>query len=212
YPSGNLAIIITQQSDQLICIVQEDELRTTKIRALFQSDGRSTCYYPNGDEWINMNIQGGQYLDQAGNRVRRWIWPNLSAGPQVPLSPIFISLNRYVGVRILAQDKIFVSFLAMGRQAKLNMGTKEQVLLLASQLPSPARLGEDELLLLAFRVRILQLFDRMRGCLTFPSSEQWNKMQPPMYLMTQAVKILELCMAADISEELRSSIKAIVKA
>ncbi|NXI10935.1 ERIP6 protein, partial [Irena cyanogastra] len=211
YPSGNLAIIITQARDQLICIVQEDEVKTAKIRALFQSDGRSTCYYPTGDEWINLSIQGGQYLDQAGNRVRRWMWPNLSPGPQVPLSPIFISLNRHVGVRILAQDKIFVSFLAMGRQAKFNMGTKVQVST-GSLLPPPGRLGEDELLLLAFRVRILQLFDRMRGCLNFPSSEQWNKMQPPMYLMTQAVKILELCMAADISDELRSSIKAIVNA
>lgn len=82
----------------------------------------------------------------------------------------------------------------------------------ASQLPPAARLGEDELLLLAFRVRILQLFDRMRGCLNFPSTEQWNKMQPPMYLMSQAVKILELCMAADISDELRNSIKAILNA
>ncbi|NXN86295.1 ERIP6 protein, partial [Bombycilla garrulus] len=211
YPSGNPAIIITRGRDQLICIVHEDKLKTAKIRALFQSDGRSTCYYPNGDEWINMSVQGGQYLDQAGNRVRRWMWPNLLPGPQVQLSPIFISLNQHVGVRILAQDKIFISFLAMGRQAKFNMGTKVQVSA-ASQLPSPAQLGEDELLLLAFRVRILQLFDRMRGCLTFPSSEQWNKLQPPMYLMTQAVKILELCMAADISEELRSSIKAIVNA
>ncbi|XP_017589905.1 PREDICTED: glutamate-rich protein 6, partial [Corvus brachyrhynchos] len=211
YPSGNLAIIITQERDQLTCIVQEDELRTSKIRALFQSEGRSTCYYPNGDEWINMSIHGGQYLDQGGNRVRRWMWPNLSPGPHVPLSPIFISLNHHVGVRILAQDKIFVSFLAMGRQAKLNMGTKVQASA-ASQLPPPTRLGEDELLLLAFRVRILQLFDRMRGCLNFPSSEQWNKMQPPTYLMTQAVKILELCMAADISDELRRSIRAIVNA
>ncbi|NXU43648.1 ERIP6 protein, partial [Drymodes brunneopygia] len=211
YPSGNLAIIITQMRDQVICIVQEDELRTTKLRALFQSDGRSTCYYPNGHEWINMSIQGGQYLDQEGNRIRRWTWPILSPGPQVPLSPIFISLNRHVGVRILAQDKIFVSFLAMGRQAKFNMGTKEQVSA-ASPLPPAARLGEDELLLLAFRVRILQLFDRMRGCINFPSTEQGNKMQPPAYLTTQAVKILELCMAADISDELRSSIKAIVNA
>uniref|UniRef100_A0A8C9N1R3 FAM194 C-terminal domain-containing protein n=1 Tax=Serinus canaria TaxID=9135 RepID=A0A8C9N1R3_SERCA len=128
YPSGNLAIIITQARDQLMCIVQEDEPRTVKIRALFQSDGRSTCYYPTGDEWINMSIQGGQYLDQAGSRVRRWMWPNLLPEPQVPLSPIFISLNRHVGVRILAQDKIFISFLAMGRQAKLNMGTKVQVI------------------------------------------------------------------------------------
>ncbi|NXO39958.1 ERIP6 protein, partial [Locustella ochotensis] len=211
YPSGNLAIIVTREKDQHSLIVQEDELKTVKIRALFQSDGRSTCYYQNGDEWINMSIQGGQYLDQAGNRVRRWMWPNLSPEPHVPLNPIFISLNRHVGVRILAQDKILVSFLAMGRQAKFNMGTKVQVST-SSQLPLPAPMGEDELLLLAFRVRILQLFDRMRGCINFPSTEQWNKMQPPMYLMTQAVKILELCMATDISDELRSSIKAIVNA
>ncbi|NXP21982.1 ERIP6 protein, partial [Scytalopus superciliaris] len=209
YPSGNLAIIITREGDQLICIVQEDEPRTTKIRALFQSDGRSTCYYPSGDEWINMNIQGGQYLDQAGSRVRRWMWPNMSPGLHVPLSPIFISLNRHVGVRILAQDKIIVSFLAMGRQAKFNMGTKVQVGA-ARQLPAPAQLGKDELLLLALRVRILQLFHRMRGCIDFPSSEQWNKMQPPAYLLTQAAKILELCTAADISDELHSSIRAIV--
>ncbi|NWW74550.1 ERIP6 protein, partial [Climacteris rufus] len=211
YPSGNLAILVVREGEQLICLVQEDEPRTAKLRALFQSDGRSTCYHPNGDEWINMNIQGGQYLDQAGNRIRRWTWPNLSPGPHVPLSPIFISLNRHVGVRILAQDKIFVSFLAVGRQAKFNMGTKVQVGA-AAQLPPAARLGEDELLLLAFRVRILQLFDRMRGCLSFPSSEQWNKMQPPTYLMSQALKILELCTAANISEELRSSIRAIVNA
>ncbi|NWI52948.1 ERIP6 protein, partial [Calyptomena viridis] len=210
YPSGNLAIIVTGQRDQLICTIQEDEPRTAKIRALFQSDGRSTCYYPNGDEWINMSIQGGQYLDQAGSRVRRWAWPNMSREPHVPLSPIFISLNRHVGVRILAQDKIIVSFLAMGRQAKFNMGIKVKVSA-TSQLHAPAWLGKDELLLLAFRVRILQLFNRMRGCINFPSSEQWNKMQPPAYLVTQAAKILERCVATDISEELCSSITAIVK-
>lgn len=78
-----------------------------------------------------MSIQGGQYLDQAGSRVRRWTWPNsvMSSGPHVPLSPIFISLNRHVGVRILGQDKIAVSFLAMGQQAKFNVGTKVQVFL-----------------------------------------------------------------------------------
>ncbi|NXF02856.1 ERIP6 protein, partial [Smithornis capensis] len=210
YPSGNLALIVTGEGDQLICTIQEDEPRTAKIRALFQSNGRSTCYYPNGDEWINMNIQGGQYLDQAGSRVRKWVWPNMSPGPHVPLSPIFISLNRHVGVRILAQDKIIVSFLAMGRLAKFNMGIKVQVTA-TSQLPAPAWLGKDELLLLAFRLRILQLFDRMRGCIDFPSSEQWNKMRPPAYLLTQAAKILERCAATDISDELRSSIAATVK-
>ncbi|NWX80602.1 ERIP6 protein, partial [Alca torda] len=162
---------------------------------------------------INMNIQGGQYLDQAGNRVRRWTWPNsvMSSGAHVPLSPIFISLNRHVGVRILGQDKIAVSFLAMGQQAKFNVGTKVQVSDIG-RLPPPARLGKDELLLLAIRVRILWLFDRLRGCLNFPSNEQWDKIKPPAYLITQTLKVLQLCTTSDISDELRSSVRAIVNA
>ncbi|KFV00823.1 Protein FAM194A, partial [Tauraco erythrolophus] len=129
YPSGNLAIIAVREKNRRLCIVQEDKPSNAGIQAVFQSDGRSTCYYPNGAVWITMSIQGGQYLDQAGSRVRRWTWPNStkSSGPQVPLSPIFISLNRHVGVRILGQDKIAVSFLAMGQQAKFNVGTKVQV-------------------------------------------------------------------------------------
>lgn len=99
-----------------------------------------------------MSIQGGQYLDQAGNRVRRWMWPNLSPGPHVPLSPIFISLNRQVGVRILAQDKIFVSFLAMGRQAKLNMGPQVQVFFLCRATPHSGRGAAREVPICAYPV------------------------------------------------------------
>ncbi|NXT91221.1 ERIP6 protein, partial [Anhinga rufa] len=213
YPSGNLAVIVVQEKKGRICIVQEDKPNNADIQAVFMSNGRSTCCYPNGSVWINMSIQGGQYLDQEGRRVRRWTWPNsvMSSGPHVPLSPIFISLNRHVGVRILGQDKITVSFLAMGQQAKFNVGTKVQVSNV-KQLPPPTWLGEDELLLLAFRVRILRLFDRLRGCLNFPSNEQWDKIKPPAYLITQTLKILQLCTTSDISDELRSSVRAIVNA
>ncbi|KFQ34259.1 Protein FAM194A, partial [Mesitornis unicolor] len=211
YPSGNLAVIVVREKNQLVCIVQEDKLNNAKIQAVFKSNGRSTCYYPNGAVWINMSIWGGQCLDQAGSRVRRWTWPNSTTSTElhVPLSPIFISLNRHVGVRILGQDKITISFLAMGQQAKFNVGTKVQVSD-SVRLPPPAQLGDDELLLLAFRVRILRLFDRLRGCLDFPSNKQWEKMKPPVYLITQTLKILRLCTAPDISDELRSSVRAIV--
>ncbi|NXX93477.1 ERIP6 protein, partial [Centropus bengalensis] len=210
YPSGHLAILVVQEKNQLICIVREDKAIKPKIQAVFKSSGRSTCYYPNGAVWINMNIQGGQYLDQGGNRVRRWKWPNsvLSPGPHAPLKPIFISLNRHVGVRILRQDKIIVSFLARGQQAKFNMGTKVQIS--DGWLLPQTQLDADELLLLAFRVSILRLFDRLRGCLNFPSSQQRDKIKPPSYLVTQTLKILELCTTSNISDELRSLVRAIV--
>ncbi|NXY48316.1 ERIP6 protein, partial [Ceuthmochares aereus] len=211
YPSGHLAILVVREKKQLICVVQEDKLINAKIQAVFKSSGRSTCYYPNGSVWINMTIQGGQYLDQGGNRVRRWTWPNsiVSPEPHAPLKPIFISLNRHVGVRILRQDKIIVSFLARGQQAKFNMGTKVEVSDV-SRLPPWPQLSEDELLHLAFKVSILRLFDRLHGCLNFPSNEQRDKIKPPAYLITQTLKILQLCTTSDISDELRSSISAIV--
>ncbi|NXD82966.1 ERIP6 protein, partial [Halcyon senegalensis] len=213
YPSGNLAIIVVREKNQLICIVQEDTPRNAQIQAVFKSSGRSSCYYPNGAVWININIQGGEYFDQAGSRVRRWTWPNsiVSPGPHVPLSPIFLSLNRHVGVRILGQDKIIISFLAMGQQAKFSMGTKVQVSD-RSQPPPPARWGRDELLLLASRVRILQLLDRLHGCLNFPSNKQRDKIKPPSYLVTQTLKILELCTSPDTSDELHRSVREKVNA
>ncbi|XP_062438956.1 glutamate-rich protein 6 [Rhea pennata] len=213
YPSGNLAIIVVRETKRFICIVQEDKPNNARIQAVFQSNGRSTCYHPNGTVWININIQGGQYLDQAGNRVRTWTWPNTitSSGPHIPLSPIFISLNQHVGVRILGQDKIAVSFLAMGQQAKFNVGTKVQISAV-SQLPPPAQLSEDDLLLFAFRIRIQRLFDKLHGCLTFPSNEQRDKIKPPPYLITQALKIIHLCMTSDVSEEVRSLVRGIINA
>ncbi|NXP46984.1 ERIP6 protein, partial [Heliornis fulica] len=213
YPSGNLAVLVLREAQQLMCIVREDKRSSAALQAVFKSDGRSTCYYPDGAVWINMTIWGGQYLDQAGSRVRRWTWANsiTSPGPRVPLSPIFISLNRHVGVRILGQDKITVSFLAMGRQAKFNVGTRAEVRDMG-RLPPPAPLGEDELLPLALRVRVLQLLDRLRACLSFPSSERRDKVKAPAFLTTQALKILRLCAAADASEELRGAVGAIVNA
>ncbi|XP_021249721.1 glutamate-rich protein 6 isoform X2 [Numida meleagris] len=213
YPSGNLAVIVVREKKRFVCIVQEDKASNTEIQAVFASNGRSTCYHPHGTVWITMNTAGGQCLDRKGSRVRRWIWPSSTApsGPCAPLSPIFLSLNLHVGVRIMSQDKITVSFLAMGQQAKFNVGTKVQGSQ-AGQLRASPQLNEDELLLLALRVRILRLIDKLRGCLNFPSNEQWDKMKPPAYLVTQTSKILYLCTTSDMSKELCSSVRAIINA
>uniref|UniRef100_A0A8C7E889 Glutamate rich 6 n=1 Tax=Nothoprocta perdicaria TaxID=30464 RepID=A0A8C7E889_NOTPE len=206
YPSGKLAVLVAREAGRFACIVQEDGASGAALRAVFQSTGRSTCYHPNGAVWIHMDTHGGQYLDQAGNRVRTWTWPNagVSPGPPIPLSPIFISLNRHVGVRIVGQDKITVSFLAMGQQAKFNVGTRGR------DVDRPPALAEEQLLLLAFRIRMRQLFDKLRGCLTFPSNEQWDKMKPPAYLSSQALKITQLCKTSDVSEEVHRLVRAII--
>lgn len=77
---------------------------------------------------VYTNILGGQYSDQAGNRVRAWNWSSLiTASHFVSFKPVFLALNCYIGIRILEQDKISISFLAMGQQARINVGTKVKV-------------------------------------------------------------------------------------
>lgn len=75
---------------------------------------------------LSLNRSGGQCLDELGARVRRWCWSNLSLTP-TPLYPVFLSLNKTVGVRVLGKEKVFVSFLARGQQAKFSVGTCIQV-------------------------------------------------------------------------------------
>ncbi|KAK2090497.1 hypothetical protein P7K49_031753 [Saguinus oedipus] len=74
---------------------------------------------------VYVNILGGQYSDQAGNRIRAWNWTSsITSPPFVSFKPVFLALNRYIGVRILDQDKISITFLAMGQQARISVGTK----------------------------------------------------------------------------------------
>lgn len=70
---------------------------------------------------LTLNSAGGQCLDEAGARVHRWSWNSPSLIP-TPLHPVFLSLNKTIGVRILGKEKVFVTFLAKGQQARFRVG------------------------------------------------------------------------------------------
>nr|XP_046216176.1 uncharacterized protein LOC124041988 isoform X4 [Oncorhynchus gorbuscha] len=121
YPSGFLALVIISDGRERVCIVHDDHSLGQPIRALFQSDGRATCYHGNGNVWLSLDASGGQCLNDAGARIRRWRWRGHSQTP-TPLRPLFLSLNRSLGVRVLGQEHMFVSFLSAGQQAKFSVG------------------------------------------------------------------------------------------
>ncbi|XP_062988043.1 glutamate-rich protein 6 [Elgaria multicarinata webbii] len=212
YPSGNLAIIVVKKKQAgYICIVQEDKPENAEIQAVFESCGKGTCYHSNGIVWINITIQGGHYSDEAGNKVKTWIWPNnlQKRNPSsVLFKPVFLALNLNVGVRILGQDKIAISFLAMGKQAKINVGTKVKPL--ADHHPWPKHVSQDDLLLFASRIKILRIFAKLHGCLDFPTNDWWTKLQLPSYLLKRAVKLIYLCKECEISSVLDKLITEIV--
>ncbi|XP_061493013.1 glutamate-rich protein 6 isoform X4 [Rhineura floridana] len=212
YPSGNLAVIIVRKNEDMgyICIVQEDKLENAEIQAVFDSCGKGTCYHPNGNVWINITIRGGHYSDQAGNKVKTWIWPNnlQNCIARVTFKPVFLSLNQNVGVRIHGQERIVISFLAMGKQAKINIGANVQPL--ADHHPWPKHVSKDDLLLFAYRIKILRIFTKLHGCLDFPTNDWWAKLQLPSYLLNRALKLIHLCKECEVSSSLDSLISEIL--
>ncbi|XP_040284022.1 glutamate-rich protein 6 [Bufo bufo] len=212
YPSGNLAIIIIPSKIESICIVQEDKEHSADILAVFGSSGKATCYHPNKNVWINVDPAGGQNSDSTGSRLRRWQWksPDI-VKPCAQFKPIFLALNHQVGIRIFGQDRMYVTFLAMGKQAKFNVGGKK--------VPSQpeGRYGdlqkksaEDEFMLLAIKIKFLSLLNKCHECLNFPSKQQWDRVKPPSFLVTQAQKLLYLCGVCDLNKDVCSSIQEIL--
>ncbi|KAM8850594.1 glutamate-rich protein 6-like isoform 2-T3 [Spinachia spinachia] len=125
YPSGALAlVVVVTEENGRVCIVFDDNGASCRpIRAMFQSDGRATCYHSNKNIWYRMTLgrSGGQCLDEAGARVRRWSWSGASNTP-TPLYPVFLSLNKTIGIRVLGRGRVFLSFLARGQQARFSVG------------------------------------------------------------------------------------------
>ncbi|XP_078522216.1 glutamate-rich protein 6 isoform X2 [Lissotriton helveticus] len=212
YPSGSLAIIVTHVRKDFLCIVHEDKCPDGRIHAVFGSNGKGTCYHPNGNVWINIDKTGGQYSDKEGNRVRTWKWDsNFATETHCLFKPIFISLNHNIGVRIFGQDKILISFLAMGKQAKFSVGVKLEVKEPALVPCLHRDLQKEELLLLAYKIKILSLFSRLHGCLSFHSKNQIDKFKPPSYLVSQTQKLIHLCRLSSVGGDMGASIKAILE-
>ncbi|XP_008588232.1 PREDICTED: glutamate-rich protein 6, partial [Galeopterus variegatus] len=207
YPSGNLAIIrVPNKINGFTCIVQEDVPTNPSILAVLDSSGRSSCYHPNGNVWVYINILGGQYSDQAGNRVRAWNWSSSIASlPFVSFKPVFLALNHYVGVRILEQDKISITFLAMGQQARISVGTKVK-LPHPEEIPTLRHLSGEDLLLLATVVKIRRLFHKLEICVNFPSSQVWEKLKQPSYLSSLSLKLIALCHNSGIKSDIITTI------
>lgn len=67
---------------------------------------------------LKLDTSGGQCYDEVGARMRQWIWTS-----PTPLLPVFLSLNKMVGVRVLGKEQVFVSFLARGQQAKFSVSS-----------------------------------------------------------------------------------------
>ncbi|KAM8726906.1 glutamate-rich protein 6 [Acanthopagrus schlegelii] len=206
YPSGLLAVVVVvTEGNGRVCIVYDDcDANYQPIRAVFLSDGRSTCYHRNGNIWLALNTSGGQCLDEKGARVRQWTWSSL---PPTPLHPVFLSLNTTVGVRVLGRAQVFLSFLARGRQAKFSVGsccTQDDCK--TNMAASGPSLLKEELFVSAARIRIHLAFLQLHQFLRTPSHPRLPKTSQVRHLLAVAQRLVAVSADVMMSERDRAFI------
>ncbi|XP_042353443.1 LOW QUALITY PROTEIN: glutamate-rich protein 6-like [Plectropomus leopardus] len=208
YPSGLLAlIVVVTEENGRVCIVYDDSVASRQpVRAMFQSDGKATCYHSNGNIWLNLNSSGGQCFDELGARVRRWSWGSVGLAP-APLHPVFLSLNEAVGVRVLGKEQVFVSFLAKGQQAKFSVATCcAQGECKTDMAVSGPSVLKEELFVLAARIRINLAIQHLHQCLMTPSHPRLPKTTQAPHLHVVAQRLLEVSADVMMSDSERAFI------
>ncbi|XP_077370991.1 glutamate-rich protein 6 [Festucalex cinctus] len=204
YPGDLLAVVfVVTKEKQRVCIVYDNNIPPPRaIRAIFQCNGRATCYHSNGNIWLSLNSSGGQCLDETGARVRRWSWKTL---PPPHLPPLFLSLNKHIGVRVLGKDHIFVSFLANGQQARCSVGSCSAQCKCTREMPtSGPTLLKDELFVLAARVKIHLCIQHLNWSLLTPLRQ---KSTPAHSIRVFGKKLLEVSTNVLMSQHERAFIR-----
>ncbi|XP_051782569.1 glutamate-rich protein 6-like [Erpetoichthys calabaricus] len=126
YPTGRIAIMISfvHPADFTYLILEDSGIRP-QIQAIFTSKGRSTCYYPSGAIWVNLDGFGGCHYEEKGTLKKRWAWHFHNGHIHAPpIQPICLGLNPQTGIRILSQQEVYVTFSHKRNSVRFNMGSK----------------------------------------------------------------------------------------
>ena len=71
---------------------------------------------------------GGVEHNSQGGRRRRWRWKEqIEHVHAPPFQPICLSLNPYIGVRVMAQNNIALTFRDRDRSCRYNVGVRLKV-------------------------------------------------------------------------------------
>ncbi|XP_038227606.1 glutamate-rich protein 6B [Dermochelys coriacea] len=190
YPSGNIAILIVYVKEvQFIYIILEDHTHSG-IRAFFTNRGYATCYHRNGLIWLNLDSNTGSYFDKKGRRQKHWNWHNFSHHVHAPpFQPICMKLNIYIRIKIVAQEKIYLSFTKQQNCIHFNMGARlklKDTATLHLLKPTESQLG---LLLNSKSIQINSLLAKMKKVLQDLQHTPLNKIQALPLVLAQLCKL-----------------------
>ncbi|XP_046708518.1 glutamate-rich protein 6 isoform X3 [Silurus meridionalis] len=185
YPSGNLAIMTFVDDTEGVCIVLDDVQPSCPIRAFFQSSGIAICYHSNGSTWLHMDPWGAQSLSEDGSKCKKWKWMD-HAKKQIPFKPVYLSLNKHVGVQVRGQKFVLVTFLASGQQARFKVGSCTK----PNDTAPP--LCEEDLMLRVSQLNARLALERLRWCIDAQTdAKRWPLNLPPN-LVSEGRRLLKL--------------------
>ena len=187
YQSGNLAISIfsSQKSSRLSFLIHEDKGHDENPRVLasFDPSGDCTCYNQDGTILVNLTAFGGSLFNASGNLNKQWKWRDKEQHVHAPpFQPVTFSLTKNFGIRILAQEQIYVTFSDERKNARFNVGTK---LRLKQSLPVLEPINPEQAILNERVTYVRSLVERMNNILKFPRSPRSNKIGLPNYLASK---------------------------
>lgn len=75
-----------------------------------------------------MDQMGGLELNVFGGKKRKWSWKDQETHVHAPpFQPIRFGLNKNLGVRIMGQENIAITFSAKQRSCRFNVGARLKV-------------------------------------------------------------------------------------
>ncbi|KAM9500833.1 glutamate-rich protein 6-like [Clarias gariepinus] len=202
YPSGNLAIITFVDDMEGVCIIFDDTRTSCTVRAFFQSSGIATCYHSNGNTGLYMELSGGLSQNEDSSRRRKWKWTGQNKNKPTPFKPIYLSLNKNIGVRVQGRESVFVTFLASGQQARICVGSYTKPIDL---MPT---LCKEELLLKVKKLTARLALERLRWALTFHLDSKHRALRLPPALVSQGRKLLRLSFSVCMEDAERAYIQS----
>lgn len=135
YPSGVQAVSVTAAQHRQFCyVIKSDfvQLETDEsteevepqILSCFTPSGYGCCYHSNGTPHLVMTTAGGSVYASDGSQRKTWTWNGHGHRHAPPFQPIWLSLSKYLSVRVSSQENIMLTFSCQQRTARFTVGWK----------------------------------------------------------------------------------------
>ncbi|CAF0737568.1 unnamed protein product [Rotaria sp. Silwood1] len=191
YPSGNLAISISEVARAMLLYTAFTDEPTLSAKQLAQFDpfGNGYCNFTNGDLRLQLTALEGVELNFDGGRRRRWNWwtkVNTSFEPHVhapPFQPILFHLNNEIVIKICSQEKIYMKFSTELVELKFKVGARLKVNNV-NNLPSTQKNDPYENLLKKKNIIITRLLKNIQN-----EAQQYIKSQEQMRISQETTLI-----------------------